>query len=33
VATDTQKNTAFAFAKKHGIPSPEEYLLKLASTS
>ncbi|GAA5084163.1 urate oxidase [Microbacterium yannicii] len=29
VATDTQKNTAFAFAKEHGIPSPEEYLLKL----
>ena len=26
VATDTQKNTAFAFAKKYGIPSPEEYL-------
>jgi len=30
VATDTQKNTAFAFAKQHGVPSPEEYLLKLA---
>jgi urate oxidase len=30
VATDTQKNTAFAFAKEHGIPSPEEYLLGLA---
>lgn len=30
VATDTQKNTAFAFAKKHGIPSPEEYLVKLS---
>ena len=29
VATDTQKNTAFAFAKEHGIPSPEEYLLTL----
>jgi urate oxidase len=29
VATDTQKNTAFAFAKEHGIPSPEEYLLRL----
>ena len=25
VATDTQKNTAFAFAKQHGMPSPEEY--------
>ena len=33
VATDTQKNTAFAFAKEHGIPSPEEYLLKLSGTS
>jgi urate oxidase len=30
VATDTQKNTAFAFAKEHGIRSPEEYLLALA---
>ena len=29
VATDTQKNTAFAFAKEYGIPSPEEYLLTL----
>ena len=29
VATDTQKNTAFAFAKEHGIPSPEEFLLTL----
>ncbi|WP_137845342.1 factor-independent urate hydroxylase [Microbacterium sp. 2FI] len=29
VATDTQKNTAFAFAKEFGIPSPEEYLLRL----
>ena len=28
VATDTQKNTAFAFAKEHGIPSPEEFLLR-----
>lgn len=31
VATDTQKNTAFAFAKEHGIPSPEEYLQTLAA--
>ncbi|MEZ3161940.1 factor-independent urate hydroxylase [Microbacterium sp. BWT-B31] len=31
VATDTQKNTAFAFAKEHGIPSPEEYLLTLGA--
>ncbi|MGZ0712130.1 factor-independent urate hydroxylase (plasmid) [Coraliomargarita sp. W4R53] len=30
VATDTQKNTAFSFAKEHGILSPEQYLLKLA---
>lgn len=30
IATDTQKNTAFAFAKQHGVPSPEEYLLALA---
>lgn len=29
VATDTQKNTIFAFAKLHGIDSPEEFLLKL----
>ena len=27
--TDTQKNTAFAFAKVHGIDSPEEYALAL----
>jgi urate oxidase len=30
VATDTQKQTIYAFAKEHGIPSPEEYLLKLS---
>jgi urate oxidase len=29
VATDTQKNTAFAFAKERGIRSPEDYLLAL----
>ncbi|WP_298129511.1 factor-independent urate hydroxylase [Micropruina sp.] len=29
VATDTQKNTVFAFAKEYGIGSPEEFLLKL----
>ena len=29
VATDTQKNTVYAFAKEHGIPSPEEFLLTL----
>ena len=28
--TDTQKNTAFAFAKKHGVTSPEDYGLALA---
>jgi urate oxidase len=30
VATDTQKNTAFAFAKEHGVLSPEQYLLRLS---
>jgi urate oxidase len=30
VATDTQKNTIFAFAKEHGVGSPERFLLKLA---
>ncbi|GAA3636723.1 urate oxidase [Microbacterium awajiense] len=30
VATDTQKNTAFAFAKQFGVPSAEEYLLALS---
>ncbi|MFI7744709.1 factor-independent urate hydroxylase [Kocuria rhizosphaericola] len=30
VPTDTQKNTVFAFAQKHGITSPEALLLKLA---
>ncbi len=29
VATDTQKNTVFAFAKEYGIASPEEFLLTL----
>jgi urate oxidase len=28
--TDTQKNTAFAYAKKHGVSSPEDYALALA---
>jgi urate oxidase len=28
--TDTQKNTAFAFAKSHGVSSPEDYALALA---
>jgi urate oxidase len=28
--TDTQKNTAFAFAKKHGVASPEDYAIALA---
>ncbi|WP_374457254.1 factor-independent urate hydroxylase [Nocardioides sp.] len=27
--TDTQKNTAFAFAKKYGVSSPEDYALTL----
>ncbi|GFZ76856.1 factor-independent urate hydroxylase [Nesterenkonia alkaliphila] len=29
LATDTQKNTVYAFAKKYGISSPEEFLLTL----
>lgn len=29
VATDTQKNTVFAFAKTYGIGSPEDFLLTL----
>ncbi len=29
--TDTQKNTAFAFAKKHGVRSPEEYAVALGT--
>jgi urate oxidase len=29
--TDTQKNTAFAFAKKHGVTSPEDYAIALAT--
>lgn len=29
--TDTQKNTAFAFAKEHGVTSPEDYALALGS--
>jgi urate oxidase len=28
--TDTQKNTVYAFARKHGIASPEEFALLLA---
>jgi urate oxidase len=27
--TDTQKNTAFAYAKKHGVSSPEDYAIAL----
>ncbi|MBM9459566.1 urate oxidase [Nocardioides sp. zg-536] len=30
-ATDTQKNTVFALARKHGVSSPEELLLHLAA--
>ena len=30
IATDTQKNTIFAFAREHGITSPERFLLTLA---
>ncbi len=29
--TDTQKNTAFAFAKEHGVTSPEDYALTLGA--
>jgi urate oxidase len=29
--TDTQKNTAFAFAKKYGVRSPEEYAVALGT--
>ncbi|WP_299922503.1 factor-independent urate hydroxylase [uncultured Nocardioides sp.] len=29
--TDTQKNTAFAYAKKHGVSSPEDYAIALGS--
>lgn len=31
IATDTQKNTVFAFAKKHGVGSPERFLQLLAA--
>lgn len=30
VATDTQKNTVHAFAREHGVHSPERFLLRLA---
>ncbi|WP_240641317.1 factor-independent urate hydroxylase [Nocardioides ferulae] len=29
VATDTQKNTVYAFAREHGVHSPEQFLLTL----
>ncbi len=29
-ATDTQKNTVYAFAREHGVDSPETFLLALA---
>ncbi len=29
--TDTQKNTAFAYAKEHGVTSPEDYAVALAT--
>src|ERR1700740_410944 len=28
--TDTQKNTAFAYAKRHGVSSPEDYAIALS---
>src|SRR5918997_3792291 len=30
LATDTQKNTVYAFAKEHGVGTPEEFALRLA---
>ena len=30
LATDTQKNTVYAFAKEHGIGTPEEFAALLA---
>lgn len=30
VATDTQKNTVYAFAREHGVGTPEDFLLKLS---
>ena len=30
IATDTQTNTVYAFAREHGIGSPEEFLIRLA---
>ncbi|WP_182525315.1 factor-independent urate hydroxylase [Nocardioides dongkuii] len=30
VATDTQKNTVYAFAREHGVGAPEAFLLRLA---
>lgn len=29
LTTDTQKNTAFAYAKRHGVSSPEDYAIAL----
>ena len=29
--TDSQKNTAFAYAKEHGVSSPEDYAIALAT--
>jgi urate oxidase len=29
--TDTQKNTAFAYAREHGVTSPEDYAIALAT--
>lgn len=29
--TDTQKNTAFAYAKEHGVTSPEDYAIALGT--
>ena len=31
VATDTQKNTVYAFAREHGVGTPEDFLLRLGA--
>ncbi|MBA2558975.1 MAG: urate oxidase [Propionibacteriales bacterium] len=31
LATDTQKNTSFAYAKEHGVASPEDYAMALGT--
>lgn len=31
LATDTQKNTVYAFARKYGVSDPEDFAIRLAS--